>query len=78
MPYATHAEWRDVEAAFLGTRRLMRSRVEPAGPAHILHVSTAEELDYLQDYRDIATVEVLLNHLTQWARMPMTASAPMR
>ena len=34
-------------------------------PAHILHVSTAEELDYLKDFRDLATVEVLLNHLTQ-------------
>jgi dihydroorotase len=36
-------------------------------PAHILHVSTAQELDYLKDYRDIATVEVLVNHLTQFA-----------
>ena len=67
MPYVTHAEWRDVEAAFLGTRRLMALARKTGRPAHILHVSTAEELDYLQDYRDIATVEVLLNHLTQWA-----------
>ena len=67
MPYATHAEWRDVEAAFLGTRRLLALARKTGRPAHILHVSTAEELDYLQDYRDIATVEVLLNHLTQWA-----------
>jgi dihydroorotase len=67
MPYASHAEWRDVEAAFLGTRRLMALARKTGRPAHILHVSTAEELDYLQDYRDIATVEVLLNHLTQWA-----------
>ena len=36
-------------------------------PAHILHVSTLQELDYLRDYRDIATVEVLVNHLTQFA-----------
>jgi dihydroorotase len=67
MPYATHAEWRDVETAFLGTRRLMALARKTGRPAHILHVSTAEELDYLHDYRDIATVEVLLNHLTQWA-----------
>jgi dihydroorotase len=67
MPYAMHAEWRDVEAAFLGTRRLMALARKTGRPAHILHVSTAEELDYLHDYRDIATVEVLLNHLTQWA-----------
>jgi dihydroorotase len=65
MPYRTHAEWRDVETAFLGTRRLMALARKTGRPAHILHVSTAEELDYLKDYRDVATVEVLLNHLTQ-------------
>jgi dihydroorotase len=65
MPYRTHAEWRDVETAFLGTRRLMALARKTGRPAHILHVSTAEELDYLKDYRDLATVEVLVNHLTQ-------------
>jgi dihydroorotase len=34
-------------------------------PAHILHVSTAEELVFLREYRSVATVEVLVNHLTQ-------------
>ncbi len=65
MPHRMHAEWRDVECAFLGTRRLMALARKTARPAHILHVSTAEELEYLRDYRDVATVEVLLNHLTQ-------------
>jgi dihydroorotase len=66
-PHALHAEWRDVECAFLGTRRLMALAHKTRRPAHILHVSTAEELDYLKDYRDIATAEVLVNHLTQVA-----------
>jgi dihydroorotase len=65
MPYRMHAAWRDVECAFLGTRRLMALARRTGRPAHILHVSTAEELDYLKGYRDVATVEVLLNHLTQ-------------
>jgi dihydroorotase len=65
MPYRMHAEWRDVECAFLGTRRLMALARRTGRPAHILHVSTAEELEYLKGYRDVATVEVLLNHLTQ-------------
>ena len=65
MPYRMHAEWRDVECAFLGTRRLMALARKTGRPAHILHVSTAEELTYLKDYRDLCTVEVLLNHLTQ-------------
>lgn len=66
-PHALHAEWRDVECAFLGTRRLMALAHKTRRPAHILHVSTAEELDYLKDYRDVATAEVLVNHLTQVA-----------
>lgn len=65
--YARHAEWRDEETAFLGTRRLLALARKTHRPAHILHVSTAEELRYLQDHRDIATVEVLVNHLTQVA-----------
>jgi dihydroorotase len=66
-PYASHMQWRDEETAFLGTRRLMALAGKTGRPAHILHVSTAEELAYLKDFRDIATVEVLLNHLTQVA-----------
>lgn len=64
-PYARHMDWRDVETAFLGTRRLMALARKTGRPAHILHVSTAEELEYLKDFRDLATCEVLVNHLTQ-------------
>ncbi len=67
MPHRSHMEWRDEECAFLGTRRLMALARRTGRPAHILHVSTAEELGYLRDFRDIATVEVLVNHLTQVA-----------
>lgn len=66
-PYASHMEWRDEECAFLGTRRLMALARKTGRPAHILHVSTAQEFDFLKDYRDIATAEVLVNHLTQVA-----------
>ncbi len=67
MPYDTHRIWRDEECAFLGTRRITALARRTGRPAHILHVSTAEELDYLREFRDIATVEVLVNHLTQVA-----------
>ena len=66
-PYARHMEWRDEECAFLGTRRLMALARKTGRPAHILHVSTAEELDYLGGFRDVATAELLVNHLTQVA-----------
>ncbi len=65
MPHRNHMEWRDVECAMLGTRRLMALARRTGRPAHILHVSTAEELAYLAEFRDLATCEVLLNHLTQ-------------
>jgi dihydroorotase len=65
MPHRNHMVWRDVECAMLGTKRLMALARRTGRPAHILHVSTAEELDFLKDYRDVCTVEVLLNHLTQ-------------
>jgi dihydroorotase len=66
-PYASHMEWRDEECAFLGTRRLMALARKTGRPAQILHVSTAQELEYLKDYRDICTCEMLVNHLTQVA-----------
>lgn len=66
-PYARHMEWRDEECAFLGTRRLMALARKTGRPAHILHVSTAEELEYLAGFRDVATAELLVNHLTQVA-----------
>jgi dihydroorotase len=66
-PYSSHMVWRDEETAFLGTRRLMALASRTGRAAHILHVSTAQELDYLKDYRDVATAEVLVNHLTQVA-----------
>jgi dihydroorotase len=64
-PHRLHPEWRDLECAMLGTRRIIALARKCNRQAHILHVSTAEELDYLKDCRDIATVEVLVNHLTQ-------------
>ena len=65
MPHINHQNWRDVECALLGTKRLMAIARRTGRPAHILHVSTAEELEFMAGYRDVGTVEVLLNHLTQ-------------
>jgi dihydroorotase len=65
--YENHAVWRDVECALLGTRRIVALARKTHRPAHILHVSTAEELTYLRDHHDLVSVEVLLNHLVQSA-----------
>jgi dihydroorotase len=66
-PYSNHAAWRDVECAFLGTRRITALARQANRPAHILHVSTAEELDFLRGHHDLISVEILLNHLVQSA-----------
>ena len=64
-PHRLHAEWRDVDCALRGTHRIIALARTTGRPVHILHVSTAEELDFLGTCRDVATVEVLVNHLTQ-------------
>ena len=66
-PYSEHMRWRDEECAFLGTRRIVSLAERRNRPVHILHVSTAEELEWLDAHRRHATVEVLVNHLSQSA-----------
>ena len=66
-PCISHMHWRDEETAFLGTSRIIALARKTGRPAHILHVSTAEEFLFVRDCRDVATCEVLVNHLTQVA-----------
>jgi dihydroorotase len=66
-PYACHAEWRDPECALLCTTRLVALARRTGRPIHILHVSTEEEFGLLGRHRSEASVEVLVNHLTQVA-----------
>jgi dihydroorotase len=51
----------------IATRRLIALARITGRRIHILHVSTAEELDYLKDHKNRVSVEVLANHLTQIA-----------
>jgi dihydroorotase len=66
-PHACHMQWRDPECAFLGTRRVIALAQKAGRAIHILHVSTEEELTFLAGHRAEASVEVLVNHLTQIA-----------
>lgn len=60
----THPIWRDEKTAILCTERLL-SLVKRAGKrVHVLHVTTAEEMDLLRNAKDFATVEVTPQHLT--------------
>lgn len=62
-----HPVWRDVESALSSTKRILRLAREANRRIHVLHVSTAEEIQLLRQHRDIASVEVLPNHLTLFA-----------
>ncbi len=61
---AMHPEWRDAETAIRATTRLMRLVRETGRRVHVLHVTTAEEIDILAANRDLATVEITPQHLT--------------
>ncbi len=61
---AMHPVWRDVETAVRSTQRLLRLARQHGRRVHVLHVTTAEEMEILVQHRDIATVEVLPQHLT--------------
>ncbi|MCA9512439.1 MAG: amidohydrolase family protein, partial [Myxococcales bacterium] len=60
---ALHPEWRDVETALRATRRLLALAREARRPVHVLHVTTAEEVELLAAYRDVATYECTPQHL---------------
>lgn len=59
-----HPAWRSVESCVSATSRLIRLAREHNRRVHVLHISTAEEMEILKDHRDVASVEVLANHLT--------------
>jgi dihydroorotase len=60
----SHTLARDAEAARLAIERLVKIARAAGKRVHILHVSTAEEMAVLAEYRDVATVEVTPHHLT--------------
>ena len=59
-----HPVWRDAESARLATERLLRLAKEAGRRIHVLHITTAEEMEMLAAARDLATVEVTPQHLT--------------
>jgi len=60
----SHPVWRDEIAALQCTERLVRIARETGAKIHILHLSTGEEVDYLIDHKDVASIEVTPHHLT--------------
>jgi dihydroorotase len=64
---SSHPVWRDPEAALIATQRLVRVAHETGARVHVLHISTAQEMEFLKDHKDVASVEVTPHHLTMAA-----------
>jgi len=59
-----HPIWRDEESALISTKKSIAFAKEVNRPVHILHVSSSEEMAFLAQNKDIATVEILPQYLT--------------
>ena len=59
-----HHQWRDMETALSATLRLVRLAERAQRPVHVLHVTSAEEMAFLADHKEWATVETTPQHLT--------------
>ena len=61
---ASHPVWRDEVTALTATKRLARVARETGARVHLLHVTTAEEMAFIGDFKDNVSVEVTPQHLT--------------
>ncbi|HUQ07859.1 MAG TPA: dihydroorotase [Kofleriaceae bacterium] len=59
-----HPEWRDAETAQRATWRALALARRFGRRVHVLHVSSADELDVLGECKDVATFEILPQYLT--------------
>ncbi len=62
--WTSHPEVRDAESAIRSTRRLVDLAKALGKRIHVLHVTTAQEIAFLADHKDVASVEVTPQHLT--------------
>ena len=61
---ASHPVWRDAAAALQCTQRLIALARQARARVHVLHISTREEIDFLEGAKDVATCEATPHHLT--------------
>src|SRR5437763_2534700 len=53
--WTSHPEVRDAQSAIQSTMRLVRIAERLGKRIHVLHVTTAEEVAYLADHKDVAS-----------------------
>ncbi len=59
-----HPVWRDKESAILATKRLLAVLERTNRIAHVLHITTGEEIEFLSTKKRWASVECTPQHLT--------------
>jgi dihydroorotase len=62
--WTSHPEVRDDQTALIAVKRLVEAARRHRKRVHVLHVSSAVEMDYLATAKDVATVETLPQFLT--------------
>jgi len=60
----THPVWRNEESAISSTRKIVKISERLNKQAHILHVTTKEEVDFLSQHKGNITFEITPQHLT--------------
>ena len=63
----SHPIWRSEECAISSTRRIVRIAEHFKKKAHVLHITTKQEIDFLSQHKDNITFEITPQHLTIYA-----------
>ena len=63
----SHPIWRSDECAISSTRRIVRIANHYNKKAHVLHISTKQEIDFLAQHKGNITFEITPQHLTIYA-----------
>ena len=58
-----HPQWRNEESALLATQRIVGIAKKTGRKVHTLHITTAQEMNFLRKNKDHASVEILPQHL---------------
>ncbi|MBV8439938.1 MAG: dihydroorotase [Hyphomicrobiales bacterium] len=61
---SSHPVWRDETAALRSTERLVKLARDARAQVHVLHISTREEMAFLEGAKDVASCEATPHHLT--------------
>ena len=63
----SHPIWRDEECAISSTRKIVKIAKRLGKKAHILHITTKQEIDFLSQNKGNITFEITPQHLTMYA-----------